>query len=53
MTTSMEQIHLKDNFSPQPVAEPPFVLPGGLAAAAGVAVAEDDGRMRPTNRFGG
>jgi len=43
-------------FSPQPVAEPPFVLPAGLAAAAGVAVVEDDGRVwlvSPTNRFGG
>ena len=40
----------------KPVDEPPFVLPAGLAAAAGVVVVEDDGRVwlvAPTNRFGG
>ena len=39
-----------------PVAEPPYVLPAGMAAAAGVVVLEDDGRawlVAPTNRFGG
>lgn len=39
-----------------PVDEPPFVLPDGMAAAAGVVVLEEDGRIwlvSPTNRFGG
>jgi 8-oxo-dGTP pyrophosphatase MutT (NUDIX family) len=39
-----------------PVEEPPYVLPAGLAAAAGVVVVEEDGRVwlvSPTNRFGG
>lgn len=38
------------------VAEPPFVLPSGLKAAAGAVVVEDDGRVwlvSPTNGFGG
>ena len=38
------------------VDEPPYVLPAGLKAAAGVVVVEDDGRVwlvAPTNRFGG
>ena len=38
------------------VGEPPFVLPAGMAAAAGVVVVEDDGRVwlvSPTNGFGG
>lgn len=36
--------------------EPPFVLPAGLAAAAGAVILEDDGRVwlvAPSNRFGG
>lgn len=36
--------------------EPPFIVPAGLAAASGVVVVEDDGRVwlvAPTNRFGG
>jgi 8-oxo-dGTP pyrophosphatase MutT (NUDIX family) len=39
-----------------PVAEPAYVLPPGLAAAAGAVVVEDDGRIwlvSPTNGFGG
>ena len=38
------------------VAEPPYVLPAGLRAAAGVVVVEEDGRVwlvAPTNGFGG
>jgi len=38
------------------VAEPPFVLPAGLKAAAGAVVVENDGRVwlvSPTNGFGG
>lgn len=38
------------------VEEPPYVLPAGLRAAAGVVVLEDDGRVwlvAPTNGFGG
>jgi 8-oxo-dGTP pyrophosphatase MutT (NUDIX family) len=38
------------------IAEPPFVLPSGLKAAAGAIVVEDDGRawlVSPTNGFGG
>ena len=36
--------------------EPPFVVPPGLAAAAGVVIVEDDGRVwlvAPSNAFGG
>lgn len=36
--------------------EPPFVLPAGMAAAAGTVILEDDGRVwlvAPSNRFGG
>lgn len=36
--------------------EPPFVLPAGMAAAAGAVILEDDGRVwlvAPSNRFGG
>ncbi|MFC5461055.1 NUDIX hydrolase [Massilia niabensis] len=39
-----------------PVAEPPYVLPAGMAAAAGVVTVEEDGRVwlvSPTNGFGG
>jgi 8-oxo-dGTP pyrophosphatase MutT (NUDIX family) len=39
-----------------PVAEPPYVLPAGFRAAAGVIIIEDDGRVwlvSPTNGFGG
>ena len=39
-----------------PFDEPPFVLPPGKRAAAGVVVVEDDGRVwavAPSNRFGG
>ena len=39
-----------------PVDEPPYVLPAGMAAAAGVVVVEEDGRVwlvAPTNQFGG
>lgn len=39
-----------------PVDEPPYALPAGLKAAAGVVIVEDDGRVwlvAPTNRFGG
>lgn len=39
-----------------PVDEPPYVLPAGMAAAAGVVVVEEDGRVwlvSPTNQFGG
>jgi 8-oxo-dGTP pyrophosphatase MutT (NUDIX family) len=38
------------------IAEPPFVLPPGLKAAAGAVVVEDDGRIwlvSPSNGFGG
>jgi len=38
------------------VEEPPFVLPAGMAAAAGAVVLEDDGRVwlvAPSNGFGG
>jgi 8-oxo-dGTP pyrophosphatase MutT (NUDIX family) len=38
------------------IAEAPFILPRGLAAAAGAVVLEDDGRVwlvSPTNGFGG
>lgn len=38
------------------VDEPPFVLPAGLAAAAGAVILEDDGRVwlvAPSNGFGG
>jgi 8-oxo-dGTP pyrophosphatase MutT (NUDIX family) len=38
------------------VSEPPYDLPAGLRAAAGVVVVEDDGRIwlvAPTNGFGG
>jgi 8-oxo-dGTP pyrophosphatase MutT (NUDIX family) len=38
------------------IAEPPFILPAGLKAAAGAVVVEDDGRawlVSPTNGFGG
>jgi 8-oxo-dGTP pyrophosphatase MutT (NUDIX family) len=38
------------------IAEPPFILPPGLEAAAGAVVLEDDGRVwlvSPTNGFGG
>ncbi|MFP5393945.1 MAG: NUDIX hydrolase, partial [Gammaproteobacteria bacterium] len=41
---------------PVQVAEPEYHLPAGLAAAAGVVVLEDDGRVwlvSPTNGFGG
>jgi 8-oxo-dGTP pyrophosphatase MutT (NUDIX family) len=37
-------------------AEPPYILPAGLRAAAGAVVIEDDGRVwlvSPTNGFGG
>jgi 8-oxo-dGTP pyrophosphatase MutT (NUDIX family) len=40
----------------EPVDEPPYVLPAGMAAAAGAVVVEEDGRVwlvSPTNRFGG
>lgn len=36
--------------------EPPFVLPSGMAAAAGAVILEDDARVwlvAPSNRFGG
>ena len=39
-----------------PVEEPPYVLPAGLVAAAGVVILEEDGRVwlvAPTNGFGG
>lgn len=39
-----------------PVDEPPFVPPPGMAAAAGVVILEDDGRVwlvAPSNKFGG
>lgn len=39
-----------------PIAEPPYVLPAGMRAAAGAVVVEDDGRVwlvAPTNGFGG
>jgi 8-oxo-dGTP pyrophosphatase MutT (NUDIX family) len=38
------------------IAEPPFVLPPGMRAAAGAVVVEDDGRVwlvSPSNGFGG
>jgi 8-oxo-dGTP pyrophosphatase MutT (NUDIX family) len=38
------------------VAEPPFLLPAGMRAAAGAVVVEDDGRVwlvSPSNGFGG
>lgn len=38
------------------IAEPPFVLPSGLRAAAGAVVVEPDGRLwlvAPSNAFGG
>lgn len=38
------------------IAEPPFVLPPGMRAAAGAVVIEDDGRVwlvSPSNGFGG
>jgi len=38
------------------VDEPPFVLPAGMAAAAGAVILEDDGRVwlvAPSNGFGG
>jgi len=38
------------------IAEPPFVLPPGMKAAAGALVVEDDGRIwlvSPSNGFGG
>lgn len=40
----------------RPVEEPPFVLPAGMAAAAGAVIVEEDGRVwlvSPTNRHGG
>lgn len=40
----------------RPVAEPPYELPAGMQAAAGVVVVEDDGRVwlvSPTNGYGG
>lgn len=39
-----------------PLDEPPFVLPAGMAAAAGAVILEDDGRVwlvAPSNGFGG
>lgn len=39
-----------------PVEEPAFILPPGKAAAAGVVIEEDDGRIwlvAPSNQFGG
>jgi 8-oxo-dGTP pyrophosphatase MutT (NUDIX family) len=42
--------------APGDFAEPPYVLPAGLRAAAGAVVIEDDGRVwlvSPTNGFGG
>lgn len=38
------------------IEEPPFVLPAGMAAAAGAVILEDDGRVwlvAPSNGFGG
>lgn len=38
------------------IAEPPFLLPAGMRAAAGAVVVEDDGRVwlvSPSNGFGG
>lgn len=38
------------------IDEPPFALPSGMAAAAGVVILEDDGRVwlvAPSNGFGG
>lgn len=38
------------------IEEPPFILPPGKAAAAGVVIEEDDGRIwlvAPSNQFGG
>jgi 8-oxo-dGTP pyrophosphatase MutT (NUDIX family) len=43
-------------YAHQAIEEPPFVLPAGMAAAAGAVVVEDDGRVwlvSPTNGFGG
>jgi 8-oxo-dGTP pyrophosphatase MutT (NUDIX family) len=42
--------------APGSFAEPPYILPAGLQAAAGAVVIEDDGRVwlvSPTNGFGG
>ncbi len=47
---------LADLPPPAPIAEPPYVLPPGLRAAAGAVVVEDDGRVwlvAPTNAYGG